>query len=534
MADFAFGADLDLPYGIRLRAVEVGGRVGDVLLAPAAGTPVRDAAPGSLPEALDAAGQPGGAAALLGAAAERVGMRREYSLPLTDLVIPPAAGGGTRGPDESPHIELTVPGPAEDEGQVVLEIDDTGVVRWHPSVAALEGTGVDRAGPIQTFRIPVAELDIPDAPAGDRGIVGFGLRKVLQIIRFPVEAAAGAGGELAVGWWERRNRPYGLDLVTAETIRAPLVGPGVSAARLDQLADRPFLLLVHGAFSRTRSGFDGLVADAGLYAQLEQRYDGRVLAFDHPTLHVDPDENVSWFLERLPDTRPLTLDVLCHSRGGLVGRRLSAKALADRTGRPVPVVRKLVHVATPNAGTVLAGPQRWGTLLDVFTNVLSLFPDSPVGVGLEGVLEVVKQVATGVLGGLDGIAAMDPDGPWLRHVEVGTPGPGVAVHAVTSDFEPAGGAKLAVRALDLLVDPIFGAGNDTVVPTDGVHRGAGGYTVADPLVVPTARGVAHSTYFHDPGVRAALGRLAARLKPPPGAPIQAAAAAGTSCADAAR
>jgi hypothetical protein len=61
-----------------------------------------------------------------------------------------------------------------------------------------------------------------------------------------------------------------------------------------------------------------------------------------------------------------------------------------------------------------------------------------------------------------------------------------------------------VRALDLLVDPFFGAGNDTVVPTAGVHRGAGGYTVADPVIVPTASAVPHTRYFADADVRAAL------------------------------
>lgn len=498
MADFQRDDELDLEYGVRLRAVQVAGTAGEVSRAPTAGTLVRDTEPGTLPEALNAAGQPAAAAAILGTAAEHVGMRRELTVPLADLAPRPAASAD-RGAGDAPHIELTVPAPDDDEGQVVLEIDDTGTARWHLSVTAASGVGTDRAGPVQTFRLPVEALDIPGTPAAERGILGFGLRKVLHVVRFPVETLAARGGELAVGWWESRHRPYGLDLVTPETVRSPLSRDPVSPARLDQLADKPFLLFVHGTFSRGRSAFDGLAVDTTGFDELCRRYDGRVLVFDHPTLHVDPDANIVWLLDRLPDRIPLIFDVVCHSRGGLVARQLSSTVLADGARRPVPVVRTLVHVATPNAGTVLASPQRWGTLLDVFTNLLALFPDSPGGLALEGVLEVVKQVATGVFGGLDGLAAMDPAGGYLRGLNQAAVR-GDAVYAVTSNFEPGGSASLAVRALDLMADPVFGSDNDLVVPTDGVFR-AGGYAASEPVVVPLASRISHSGYFADADVR---------------------------------
>lgn len=511
MADFGRDEELDLEYGVRIRAVQVSGTAGEISRAPTAGSPVRDAAPGTLPEALDAAGQPAAAAEILGAAAERAGMRRELTLPLADLALPPRGVGRDRDGADTPHIELTVPAPAGDEGQVVLEIDDTGMARWHLPVTPTGGAtggaegGVvgDRASPVQTFRIPVEELDIPGAPVTDRGVLGFGLRKVLHVIRFPVETLAAQAGEFAVAWWERRHRPYGLGLVTPATVRLPLDPSPVPAARLDELSDKPFLLLVPGTFSRGRTAFDGLAADPTGFAELYRRYDERVLMFNHPTLHVDPDANVAWFLDQLPDRVPLTFDVLCHSRGGLVGRQLSAKVLADRARRPAPVIRRLVHVATPNAGTVLASPGKWNTLLDVFTNLLALFPDSPGGVALEGVLEVVKQVATGVLGGLEGLAAMDPAGDYLRALNQGAGRHDGSVYAVASDFEPTGSASLAVRALNFMADPMFGSGNDLVVPTDGVYR-AGGYTVDQHVVVPMASGISHGTYFADAGVRRIL------------------------------
>ncbi|WP_326790476.1 hypothetical protein [Streptomyces sp. NBC_00151] len=80
---------------------------------------------------------------------------------------------------------------------------------------------------------------------------------------------------------------------------------------------------------------------------------------------------------------------------------------------------------------------------------------------------------------------------------------GQVVRAVTSDFEPARDSALAMRALDGLVDRLFGVGNDLVVPTEGVHR-AGSYVVPDPLVVPSASAVAQGGFFRDAQVRAGL------------------------------
>src|SRR5262249_55581190 len=113
-------------------------------------------------------------------------------------------------------------------------------------------------------------------------------------------------------------------------------------------AGQPVLLLVPGTFSVGHGTFAGLGADADLLARWWSAYDGRVLAFDHPSVHVDPRDNARWLLSQLPDDRRVVLDVIAHSRGGLVARQLSAKDLADEAGRPAPVVRRLVHVATPN------------------------------------------------------------------------------------------------------------------------------------------------------------------------------------------
>jgi hypothetical protein len=503
MPDFQPDEIHDLEYGVRLRSVGISGRADEVHPGPAAGQPVRDAEPGAWPDALADEGMPDDAAAILGAAADDAELRRELSLPVDDLISSAAPGAGTRADEQRPHLEVTVDAPDEGEGQVLLEVDGSGVVRWHVSEVAGTGLGTDRAGAVQTFRVPVEQIDVSAEP-GERGVLGFGVRKVLHLVRFPVQSAAALAGGLAVGWWERRQRPYGLGLPTPDTFAEPINGDGVATGRLAELADKPFLLLVHGTFSRGRSAFHGLGQDTALLGELYRRYEGRVLLFDHPTLYVDPEANVRWFLKRLPDDRPLTFDVVTHSRGGLVARQFLTEPLARAVGRPAPVIRTLVHVATPNAGTTLASADRLGSLLDAFTNLLSLLPDETVLVAIQGVLEVVKQIATGVVGGLDGLTAMNPGGAWLRALNEMPAPRGTAVHAITSNFEP-GNSSLAVKALDLLVDRLFGAANDLVVPTEGVYR-AGAYVVTDPFMVPRANAVAHTTFFRDAEVRNQLSK----------------------------
>ncbi len=49
---------------------------------------------------------------------------------------------------------------------------------------------------------------------------------------------------------------------------------------------------------------------------------------------------------------------------------------------------------------------------------------------------------------------------------------------------------------------VAGAGNDLVVPTNGVFEveGATGFPIADPLVFTTSQGVDHGSYFGRPEV----------------------------------
>jgi pimeloyl-ACP methyl ester carboxylesterase len=90
------------------------------------------------------------------------------------------------------------------------------------------------------------------------------------------------------------------------------------------LAGGPALLFIHGTNSLTHSGFARL--DNGFIQRVHERYGGRVFAFDHPTLSVDPAQNCRKLADMLPPDAGLVVDILAHSRGGLVARMLAERA----------------------------------------------------------------------------------------------------------------------------------------------------------------------------------------------------------------
>jgi len=78
------------------------------------------------------------------------------------------------------------------------------------------------------------------------------------------------------------------------------------------LAQGPILLVIHGTFSQAHTGFAGL--SSAFVTQLNQRYQNRVIAFDHFTLSQDPTDSVKWFLAQMPPGLTLETDIVCDSR----------------------------------------------------------------------------------------------------------------------------------------------------------------------------------------------------------------------------
>ena len=342
--------------------------------------------------------------------------------------ITPAAG--TRGSGGADDIEVNVPEPGDGNGQVLLYAAEDGSLSWHLAEDVRPTEAPDRGGERRTYRIPRAVVP-PEEQEQDahRGIVGAIGKKVLKVLVFPlVDPVLGKVGDHFVTRWEDKQpaEPRALDACR----RLPQGrGAVVHRRRLDDLPRRPRPAararhLLHGPrrLRRHPAGDDGGAAR-------EVRRPGRRL---RPPQHLGHAEG-----ERRPPRRSgarggtVEIDVVTHSRGGLVGREIASAGDLD--------VRGLVMVAAPNAGTVLADRKHLSDLLDRVTDLAQFVPDNGVTDTLGIVFAVVKQLAVGAVGGLDGLMAMNPAEGYLAELN-GRPASAAQVRAIAADYEPPQGA----------------------------------------------------------------------------------------------
>jgi len=418
-------------------------------------------------------------------------VEEQVTVELADLEHLDQSGAGD-GRGAGDYLQVDVPAPGEGVGQVVLDVGVDGVWTWHIG-SELGNVGAGRAGGTRRYLLPGdtgQPIAIePDGAEGNRGLVGYLGKRVIKVLLFRVLEIGGAwAAEKMARTWEDARRPHRLRWVTARDICDPLTDvPTLTDTHLGALGNERSLLLIHGTASRTDSCFRSM--PPALVQELADHYDGRILAFDHPTISYDPVANVEWLAKELPAGIKPTFDVISHSRGGLVSRLLFERNdLIDSSQ-----FNSAVLVASPNEGTTLASPAKLGALLNTLTNVVGAAPTNPVSDVLEVVLTVVKHLAVGALGGLDGIASMDSAMKWLN---ANLPDPTQFLPrytAVGSDYEPPKGAALARIARDIATDAIFGnAGNDLVVPTNGTDIFG---KIAPSLRFPHAAGVDHSGYW---------------------------------------
>jgi hypothetical protein len=152
-------------------------------------------------------------------------------------------------------------------------------------------------------------------------------------------------------------------------------------------------------------------------------------------------------------------------------------------------------VGAPNAGTILADAHHMGDLIDTYTNLLNFLPDSGLTEILAGIITVAKMLAVGAAKGLPGLQSMCPGGDFATWLNAG-PRSETRYFALSSDFTP-GEPGLRQLAADRLMDRIFKAANDLVVPTDGVFsaNGSACFPIEERLVFKGPGAVAHTGYF---------------------------------------
>ena len=216
------------------------------------------------------------------------------------------------------------------------------------------------------------------------------------------------------------------------------------------------LIFVHGTFSNNDKLFKDLDADNDsggkqLLSDLLKKdsagntinYD-QVLTFDHYTLSRSPVLN-ALELSRIMATSTADVDIVCHSRGGLVARWFME--IFDRPNRSR---RRAVLVGTPLHGTSLAAPDRIRNSINLFTNIgrelgkaLTLIPFTQVAGVLMQLVFSVGNVASQVplidaaVSMVPGLAAMSRiENNYELNALNQPPNPPLEYFAVTSKFTP--------------------------------------------------------------------------------------------------
>lgn len=452
----------------------------------------------------------------LDAALADANMTEVKQVELSDVRVQPPTGAtrGTRAPNGDDALELEVPVTGPDQGCIVLSVVD-GALSWHVPLnvdnsvqtPATRGGG----GAKFVFRIPNTAPPKAVASTGKRGIIGAVGKKLLKVLVYPItDPLLGPIGEHFARKWETKKRPYGVRTFTPDNYQKPDVG-AFTDADWTRMGSGRALMFVHGTFSTAHGGFMQLPKAA--IQELSDHYGGRVFAYNHFSLSDDPRKNALAFFDKIPADVTLDVDIICHSRGGLVSRALIEKASDGIDGSGKFTVGSVVFVGTPNAGTLLAQPDHMMSMIDRYTTALNVLPTGPVEEILEAIVATVKIIAHAAMKALDGLMSMNPDGGYLKGVnrpsDVTT-----RYYAIAANFEPNTPETAPLKTViknkvgDAVVDRIFkNAHNDLVVPTDGVFTANGPHFPLDAsscLIFPAERGIWHSAYFEQPETVAKL------------------------------
>ncbi len=289
------------------------------------------------------------------------------------------------------------------------------------------------------------------------------------------------------------------------------------------------LLFIHGTFSKCEHLLEDIAAAPGgpqLLQSAAAAY-SHILVFNHATISVSPMLNALDLRNALAEagvTGPV--DIVCHSRGGLVARWWM-EVLDSAPGR----AKRCVFVASPLNGTNLASPTRLRNGLNALATFSKLLGTASMAVpfmtGAAAILRVIGSVgnaasrvplvdaALAMIPGINGQSRITNNPELLRLNKAAQNL--TAYHFVRSNFQSpdpgwriwqyvSGTLRLAEAAADLL---IFPGQNDLVVDTESMTEVLGLLPLAEAtnlLDFGTSGTVHHTNYFRQRETIDFLGR----------------------------
>lgn len=357
-----------------------------------------------------------------------------------------------------------------------------------------------RGGNISPSPLPEPGEGDSDGPSPVLG--GFGevvtsivgsevISHVLQMVKAPVSDSL--TGLIA----SYEGEPYVIEVMSDGTLGEKLSDAAAWRARFDPAQKHRILLIVHGFISDVERSLPATWVRA-----FGAGYDA-ILAYNQPTITRSPLRNAADLIDLIPDDVQLKVDIVAHSRGGLVARSLTEL----QTFTTKLDVERIITCGSPHSGTQLANFDRWDRLISIgFTAASWLTASAGLGIAYTFIprgLEYVLRAAGQFTFDLPGLQAMNPDSEFLEALNAPSQLRGnLRYAAVTSKFNPWMVQERSFRdALASLALSVFmQAPNDLIVPTMSMSSidQPGTALVADRVFETN---VNHFTYFDNANVQ---------------------------------
>jgi hypothetical protein len=177
----------------------------------------------------------------------------------------------------------------------------------------------------------------------------------------------------------------------------------ILADEVQPVANGKILLFVHGTFSNN----DNLIAEINQTPEGQKflndagRLYTQVLAFDHYTVSRSPILNALELARKLAASAA-AVDIVCHSRGGLVTRWFCE--VLDQVPKRS---RRAVLVGSPIGGTSLAAPDKLRSTLNLFTNLGAALGDGLSLVPFLAAAGAIMKLAFSVAGAATKVPLID-------------------------------------------------------------------------------------------------------------------------------
>jgi pimeloyl-ACP methyl ester carboxylesterase len=394
--------------------------------------------------------------------------------------------------DRDVIAQVDVPPPPEGTEQIALISTDKGMLSW------LLWPGRDSRWDRTSYDVPRRVLgrdpELPNRAEVPR------MSFVVRVLQYATSRFAGSA-QVVSNAWESARRTQRFRTLTSTNFTDKRV-PNLTDADWQRLSQGPALLFIHGTFSSTHGALRS--APRKRIHEWEQCYGERMFAWDHHTVGVSPRDNVQWAATNIPSWVNLKVDVVAHSRGGLVARELIERKDGPLIGRIN--VHTLVTLGTPHQGTPLADPSHVTGPLNVLSSLLLVSGQT----GLALVVQLAKHAAIHGFDGAAGLTAMTPQGPYLRSLN-NVPGRRARRYLpIASHFFPDHQSPVGRVVRDLALDSwLFrGEAHDLVVPIrSGLNAPTHGF-------IDTWRSemdVCHSDYVRSPRLDTVIWRAVHRL-----------------------